>query len=100
MAEQLNMNGLSLNDSQHAPPPSQPHQNGFGEKSAYIPPHMRQQRGGPAPAAAADAPNGFEGAAPPPMAAGMNGSAWAPQGYVLHSQFYLPHPDPHQQSTC
>lgn len=42
MADQLNMGGLSLNGSQHAPG-----QNGFGgQQSSYIPPHMRGQRGG------------------------------------------------------
>ncbi|KAI6833737.1 ATP-dependent RNA helicase [Hortaea werneckii] len=66
MADQLNMGGLSLKDSQHAPKPGQP--NGLPERSAYIPPHMRQR--GPA-----GPPAGFDG--PPPMN-GMNGSAWAP----------------------
>ncbi|CAK4034554.1 ATP-dependent RNA helicase DED1 [Lecanosticta acicola] len=71
MAEQLNMNGLSLKDSAHAPPPgpAQPPQQqngGFnGERSAYIPPHMRQRGGGGPPAGR---PNGFDG--PPP---GPNG---------------------------
>jgi ATP-dependent RNA helicase DDX3X len=42
MADQLNMNGLSLNESQHAPG-----QNGFGgHPSTYIPPHMRSRGGG------------------------------------------------------
>lgn len=69
------MNGLSLKDSQHAPQPGQQQQNGFGERSAYIPPHMRQRGGGPATAG----PSGFDGgAAPPPMGNGLNGSAWAP----------------------
>ncbi|KAK4561186.1 DEAD-box ATP-dependent RNA helicase [Recurvomyces mirabilis] len=74
MADQLNMNGLSLKDSQHAP-----QQNGFGERSAYIPPHMRgaPRAGGPA----GPPPGGFEdGPGGPPAAQGMNGSAWAPQG--------------------
>ncbi|KAF2769870.1 putative ATP dependent RNA helicase [Teratosphaeria nubilosa] len=72
MADQLNMNGLSLQDSQHAPNHQQ--QNGFGggERSAYIPPHMRQ-RGGPPPGP----PAGFDG---PPPPADLNGSAWAPNG--------------------
>lgn len=60
MAEQLNMGGLSLNDSQHAAPGGQ--QNGFAERSAYIPPHLRG-RGGPAPVQH----NGQ----------GLNGSNWA-----------------------
>jgi len=67
------MNGLSLKDSQHAP-----HANGVQERSAYIPPHMRQ-RGGPP----ADGPAGFVGsAAAPPMSNGLNGSAWAPDKYA------------------
>ena len=51
MADQLNMNGLSLND-QH------------GGRSAYIPPHMR---GMPPPSM--DGP-------PPQMNGHMNGNAW------------------------
>jgi len=66
------MNGLSLKDSQHAPKGGQP--NGF-ERSAYVPPHMRQ-RGGPPDGAAFDGP---APAGPPPAANGLNGSAWAPQ---------------------
>ncbi|KAJ9630624.1 DEAD-box ATP-dependent RNA helicase [Taxawa tesnikishii (nom. ined.)] len=72
MADSLNMNGLSLKDSQHAPPPQGP--NGFHaptERSAYIPPHARNSARGP-PAAAMD------GA--PPMNGGLNNSAWAPSG--------------------
>ncbi len=66
MADQINMNGLSLHDSQHAP-----QGNGFGERSAYIPPHLRQRGGGP--------PAGMENGGPPPapMSNGLNGSAWA-----------------------
>lgn len=82
MAESLNMNGLSLKDSQHADPQGgQP--NGFsGERSAYIPPHMRQRASQAPPQAAA--PNGYDGGPAPapgpgPMANGLNGSAWAPQ---------------------
>jgi ATP-dependent RNA helicase DDX3X len=60
MAEQLDMGRLNLNDSQHAP------QNGFnGERSAYIPPHLR----------------GRPGQAAPPMnggGPGIGGSAWGP----------------------
>lgn len=63
------MGRLNLNDSQHAP------QNGFGggERSAYIPPHLRgrpQQAppmDGPGPMMNGGAPNG----AP-------NGGAWGP----------------------
>jgi ATP-dependent RNA helicase DDX3X len=65
MADGLKMNGLSLNDSQHAP--SHP-----AGRSAYIPPHLRgQARGPPGPA-----PVGFDGSGPAP---GVN--AWGP-GYV------------------
>ncbi|KAH8726218.1 P-loop containing nucleoside triphosphate hydrolase protein [Phaeosphaeriaceae sp. PMI808] len=67
MAEQLDMGRLNLNDSQHAP-------NGFnGERSAYIPPHLR---GRPQPAG----PPMNNG--PPPMmnggGGGVGGSAWGP----------------------
>jgi ATP-dependent RNA helicase DDX3X len=61
MADSLNMNGLSLQDSKHA-------SNGMGGgRSTYIPPHLRGSAGGPPPM-------GLDGAAPPPM----NGSAWGP----------------------
>ena len=71
MADQLDIAGLSMKDSQHA--------NGF-PRSTYIPPHMRGQMGGPAgppgPLPRMDGP-------PPMMNGGMNGSAWAgPQTYV------------------
>jgi ATP-dependent RNA helicase DDX3X len=67
MAEQLDMGRLNLNDSQHAP------QNGFnGERSAYIPPHLRGRPGGAPP------PMG----GPPPMmnggGPGAGGNAWGP----------------------
>lgn len=68
MADQLNMAGMSLQDSQHAPKPGQQN-GGFQERSAYIPPHMRGQRG-PAPGP----PGGFSG--PPPGA--MNGNGMPP----------------------
>ncbi|USW58039.1 Putative ATP-dependent RNA helicase DEAD-box, Helicase superfamily 1/2, ATP-binding protein [Septoria linicola] len=70
MADQLNMNGLSLKDSQHAPQGGAPQQNGFGgqERSAYIPPHMRSSGRGPPPAAAGPGP--MDGDFPPP---GQNG---------------------------
>lgn len=55
MADQLNMNGLSLDG---------PHGQG---RSAYIPPHMR---GMPPPQM--DGPPG----PPPPMNGQMNGNAW------------------------
>jgi hypothetical protein len=75
MADSLNMNGLSLNDSKHGPPANMP-----GGR-AYIPPHLRGQitRGPPM--------NNFDGAGagagPTPAGAaaasaqGLNGSAWA-----------------------
>lgn len=60
MADQLNMNGLSLG--------------GPGEQRSYIPPHMRAKIGGPTPAG----PPAVNGG-PPPMNTngGINGSAWA-----------------------
>lgn len=61
-ANSINMNGLSLEDSQHAG------QNGGMGRSAYIPPHAR--RGGP------PGPPATNGAGP----GGMDGSAWAPNG--------------------
>lgn len=76
MADSLNMKSMSLNDSQHAPQGGAPQQNGFGERAAYIPPHLRG-RGGPPPPANG-APNGFDGG-PAPMSNGLNGSAWAPE---------------------
>ncbi|KAI9821618.1 MAG: DEAD-box ATP-dependent RNA helicase [Thelocarpon impressellum] len=65
MADQINMNGLSLEDTQP---------NGFGGKprSAYIPPHLRGSMAA-GPAGPAGPPPGMDGA--PPM---MNGSAWGP----------------------
>lgn len=66
MADGLNMGGMTLKDSNHAPPPGQ-QSNGTFERSAYVPPHMRRTGGGPPPAAAA--PNGFGGPGadfPPP----------------------------------
>ncbi|KIW01398.1 ATP-dependent RNA helicase DED1, variant [Verruconis gallopava] len=64
MADQLNMNGLSLNDSQHAPS-----QNGFSNQNTYIPPHMRSRAagnmGGGAPRMnnGYNSQNGFDGGA-------------------------------------
>ncbi|RYN69160.1 ATP-dependent RNA helicase [Alternaria alternata] len=68
MADQLDMGRLNINESQHN------NQNGFnGERSAYIPPHLRgRPQGGPAP---------MDG--PPPMmngGGGLGGSAWGPGG--------------------
>jgi len=71
MAEQLDMGRLNLHDSQHAPGGFQP------ERSAYIPPHLRQRPGaGPPPAM--DGPPPMNGGGP-----GLNGSAWGPAGSVL-----------------
>jgi ATP-dependent RNA helicase DDX3X len=56
MADQLNMNGLSLG--------------GPGEQRSYIPPHMRGKMGTPG---AAPSMNGTAAA----MNGGINGSAWA-----------------------
>lgn len=63
MADQINMGGLSLGESQHA--------NGIGGRSAYIPPHLRGANGAPA-----GPPPGMDGPPPPMMNGGMNGSAW------------------------
>ena len=65
MADQLNMNGLSLNESRHAP-------NGSinGGRSAYIPPHLRG-RGGPPPSM-----KSVDGPAPVAGNPGLAGSAW------------------------
>ncbi len=56
MADQLNMNGLSLGTT--------------AEQRSYIPPHLRNMK----TSAAAPVPP-MNGSAP--MPAGMNGSAWA-----------------------
>lgn len=74
MADSLNMNGLSLNDSKHGPPAGM-----GGGRSTYIPPHLRSSMRGPAPV------NNFDGAGAGPTPAGaaaaaaqgLNGSAWA-----------------------
>ncbi|KAF1815379.1 DEAD-domain-containing protein [Eremomyces bilateralis CBS 781.70] len=86
MADQLNLNGLSLNDSRHAP-------NEFGGgQSTYIPPHMRGQPppgpGGPPPGPPIDVsangiggPGNFSGpppGGPPPINNGNAGWAAAP----------------------
>ena len=63
MADQLDMNGLSLHDSQHGP-------NGASGRSTYIPPHMRGVPQGPPP--------GIGGGAPPiANGGGLNESMWA-----------------------
>ncbi|KAH0543512.1 DEAD-box ATP-dependent RNA helicase [Glutinoglossum americanum] len=75
MADSINMNGLSLEESQHA--------NGYGGPgprggSAYIPPHLRAKVGG-SPQGPPGPPPGMDG--PPPMmnGNGVQSSAWAPQ---------------------
>lgn len=86
MADQLNMGGLSLGDSQHAP-------NGVGAgRSTYIPPHLRGA-GGPPPGMENRAPPpgpGPAGGPPPPPPGpggpggpGMTASAWAGNGARL-----------------
>ncbi|KAK4616251.1 ATP-dependent RNA helicase DED1 [Fulvia fulva] len=79
MADQLNMNGLSLQDSQHAPQNGPgPQQNGFGAgRSAYIPPHMRGSARGPAPGPG-PAPNGLDGANGYPTPGQANGYGGPP----------------------
>jgi ATP-dependent RNA helicase DDX3X len=71
MADSLNMNGLSLNDSKHAGGPG-----GINGRSAYIPPHLRGQ-----PAPRGPPMMGMDGAGPGSMPnggpQGLNGSAWA-----------------------
>jgi hypothetical protein len=65
MADQLNMNGLSLNESKHA--------NGMPNgRSTYIPPHLRAHGGGP--------PVALDGPAPPRP--GLGGNAWGNDRYV------------------
>ncbi|RMZ82818.1 hypothetical protein DV737_g1921, partial [Chaetothyriales sp. CBS 132003] len=67
MADQLNINGLSLNDSKHAP------NNKGGGRSAYIPPHLRNRPSGPAPVVGSiDGADPTPSGTPPP-----NGAAWA-----------------------
>lgn len=73
MADQLNMNKLSLNDSQHAQQAPNGHQGGF-QRSAYIPPHARSSGGRPAPGPG-PGPAALDGA---PAAGGdVQNSAWA-----------------------
>ena len=67
MADQLNMNGLSIHDSQHGP-------NGTAGRSTYIPPHMRGVQQGPPPS--------MDGPAPA-MNGGLSDSVWAgPPRYI------------------
>jgi len=68
MADQLSMNGLSLNDSKHAGP-----QGGMNGRSAYIPPHLRGSGRGPPPSGP---PMGMDGAPPAGPNPGLQQSAW------------------------
>ena len=70
MADQLDMNQLSLNDSKHANGPP-------GGGRSYIPPHMRQS----------------SRQMPPPMNDGMDGSAWGPPPYVDALQPFIENAD-------
>ncbi|EMD90908.1 hypothetical protein COCC4DRAFT_194711 [Bipolaris maydis ATCC 48331] len=72
MAEQLDMGRLNINDSQHNP------QNGFsGERSAYIPPHLRgRPQGGPGGPAPMDGPPMMNGG-PPMNGNNGGGGGWA-----------------------
>jgi hypothetical protein len=73
MADQLNMNGLSLNESKHA--------GAMPARSAYIPPHMRNQAGGPPPMNMDGKPPGAE--------VGLGGSAWGNTAYVSEPFCYF-----------
>ncbi|KAF2725701.1 ATP-dependent RNA helicase ded1 [Polychaeton citri CBS 116435] len=80
MADQLNINGMSLNDSQHAPKPAG-EQNGYQRgagRSAYIPPHMRTRGGGPPPSAGPPSVNGAPNGADFPAVGGTNGYSGGP----------------------
>ncbi|EHY51810.1 ATP-dependent RNA helicase ded1 [Exophiala dermatitidis] len=71
MADSLNMNGLTLNESKHAP------QGPMTGRSAYIPPHLRGQPGSRGPPVAVMDGAGPRPANGPPATQGLNGSAWA-----------------------
>ena len=78
MADQLSngMSGMSLNESQHAPSGQHaPGPNGFHpERSAYIPPHIRNsQARAPAPMNGSAGPGGPGGPGDP----GLGQSQWA-----------------------
>lgn len=66
MADQLNVNGLSLADG-----------NQQGQPRSYIPPHMRARQSAPPPAAAAPPPT--NGGPPAAVNGGMNNSSWSGQ---------------------
>ncbi|KAL3468363.1 P-loop containing nucleoside triphosphate hydrolase protein [Aspergillus heterothallicus] len=73
MADGLNMGGLTLNESQHAPAPGG--NPSGGGRAAYIPPHLRQRQGANAESAPppAAAPGSFNG----PRGGGPRGGNWA-----------------------
>ncbi|KAF2435134.1 DEAD-domain-containing protein [Tothia fuscella] len=78
MADQINMNGLSLNDSQHAP-------NGNFERSAYVPPHLR---GRPAPPGGYPGPGPAMGGPPQPPPNGyQNGQGPPPNSWASAPNF-------------
>ena len=64
MADRLDIGRLTLNESQHAP-----QQNGFPERAAYIPPHLRNSR-----PSMRNGPPGMDGT--PPMNGDINGHNW------------------------
>ncbi|KIW30653.1 ATP-dependent RNA helicase ded1 [Cladophialophora immunda] len=72
MADSLNMNGLSLNESKHAPGNPMP-------ARAYIPPHLRGQSARGPPVMGMDGAGAGPAPGPAPNAGnqGLNGSAWA-----------------------
>ena len=72
MADQINMNGLSLEESQNA-------NGGFGgkQRSAYIPPHLRSSMSAGAGPQGPPGPLPGMDSGPPPMMNG-NGNAWGP----------------------
>lgn len=82
MADNLKVEKLSLNDSQHAPPAAA-HTTPSG-RAAYIPPHLRQQRNAGAV--------GLDGAGSSP--GGRNAGAWNAKYVVLPdcytSTFWIP----------
>jgi ATP-dependent RNA helicase DDX3X len=95
MADQLNLAGLSLKESQHAPPG--PQMNGIpAERGAYIPPHLRNRPQGPPPPVhnVPSAPPGPAGPGAMPGSNNVNGSAFNRNGYDSSS-----HPGHHQSDS-
>ncbi|KAK7885818.1 DEAD-box ATP-dependent RNA helicase [Exophiala xenobiotica] len=95
MADSLNMNGLSMNESQHAA--NGPTGNGL--RKSYIPPHLRGQARGP-PVMNMDG----AGPAPPAATQGLNGSAWANNnntgGGWANAQDFKPGPGPAPEASA